>query len=159
MGHSNKPSNKSTSGKLNLSILRYQINKNQIFYVDELFYLAILGLTKISILMFYLRIFPSHHFKIACYIAMGFVALWTIIIEFLAIFQCWPVSYNWEGWKGDYPHPHTCVDLNAQTYSSSAINIFQDVMVLLLPIPWLLKLNVSLKKKLNILIMFSIGIL
>ena len=135
------------------------INKLQIFYVDEFFYLMILGLTKISILMFYLRIFPSEHFKQACYLVIGWVTLWTVLVEFLAFFQCLPISYRWEGWMGNYSHDYKCFNMTALTYASAAINIAQDFVVLLLPVPWLLMLNVSLRKKINILILFSLGIL
>jgi len=46
-----------------------------------------------------------------------------------------------------------------QTYSSAAINIALDFTVLFLPVPWLLKLQVNLRKKCNLLLMFSIGVL
>lgn len=109
-------------------------------------------------MIFYLRIFPSQNFRIVCYIVISWVAIFTVLIEFFTLFQCRPISYNWEGWKGDYGS-HKCANLNARAYASSLINIAQDFVVLILPTPWLLKLNVTLKKKINILIMFSIGTL
>jgi hypothetical protein len=68
------------------------------------------------------------------------------------------MSYNWEGWK-DNNEAKKCLDLTALAYASAAINIAQDVFILVLPIPWLLKLNTTRKKKINILGMFNMGIL
>lgn len=108
--------------------------------------------------MFYLRIFPSDNFKKACYVVLVWIVICTVIIVLLTIFQCVPVSYNWLGWTGTQK-PARCTNLNAQTYASSSINIIQDVVILVLPLPWLVKLNVGWRRKLNVLLMFSIGIL
>jgi hypothetical protein len=122
-----------------------------------MFYIPILGFCKVSILLFYLRIFPSRNFKITSYTILGVVIISTVIVEFLTLFQCTPVSYNWEGWKES--GSGKCTDPNSQTYASSSVNIALDFIILLLPIPWLLKLQVSLRYKLNVILMFSIGIL
>jgi len=56
-------------------------------------------------------------------------------------------------------NPARCVNVNAQAYATSSISIAQDFIILLVPVPWLARLNVGLRKKINILLMFSIGIL
>jgi hypothetical protein len=88
---------------------------------------------------------------------MGAVSLIAVAIQFVTLFQCTPISYNWEGWKGDWKGK--CLDINKLTYASAALNIAQDVAVLILPIPWLVKLQVNLKQKFGIMVMFSLGIL
>jgi hypothetical protein len=129
----------------------------QYFFVGEVFYFALLGLCKISILLFYLRIFPSRTLQISCYVVIIYVTAFTVTIDFLAIFQCTPLSYNWEGWKGNMER--RCIDSNTQILVAAANTIAQDFIVLLLPLPWLVRLKVELWKKINVLWMFSAGIL
>ncbi|KAH6645895.1 hypothetical protein BKA67DRAFT_582660 [Truncatella angustata] len=128
----------------------------KLFFVDESFYLALLALCKIVMLCFFLRIFPNKWFRIAVYVTIGFVALTAILLIFLQIFQCWPINYNWEGWKGTYGSHH-CFNVNTLTYTAGAISIFQDCLLLVLPLPLLLTLNTSWRKKINIVVMFSLG--
>jgi len=120
-------------------------------------YITTLALCKISILLFYLRIFPSRAFRIICQTIAAATIVYTIVFLFLTLFQCTPVAYIWEGWqkasKGE------CRDPAVTAYVSAAINIALDFSILLLPVPWLVKLHVSLKRKLNVLLMFSIGVL
>lgn len=52
-----------------------------------------------------------------------------------------------------------CLDLNALGYSSAGINILQDIVILIIPIPWLINLNCSRRKKIQILAMFGLGVL
>lgn len=129
----------------------------QFFLVGELFYIFILGLSKPSILAFYLRIFPSDNFRRSCLSVISLTVLSTVAFLVVTLFHCYPISYNWNGWKKE--SEGKCTNLNAQTYATAAMNIVLDFCVLLLPIPWLLKLQVSLRKKINLILMFSLGIL
>jgi hypothetical protein len=114
-----------------------------------------LAAIKISILLFYLRIFPGRAFRIATYTILGFVALSSIIVIFLQIFQCTPIAYNWDrSIKGG-----KCLNVNALTYSHAGMTIFQDFAILLLPIPELLGLKMEIKKKLGVIFIFQIGLL
>ena len=130
----------------------------QLFFWDEIFYVMILGLCKISILTFYLRIFPHQKFRKFCYIILGWVALNTVVFTLSTLLQCIPISTNWTGWEKKGGRDK-CLNLNAQSFASAAINIAQDIIIPLLPIPWLLRLRVTLKKKLHVLFMFSLGFL
>lgn len=86
------------------------------------------------------------------------VVVTMILFQLLSLLQCIPISYNWEGWK-DKDEAKKCLDLTALAFASAAINIAQDIVILLLPIPRLLKLNTSCKKKVAVLMMFNLGIL
>lgn len=128
----------------------------KLFYIDESFYLTVLVLTKISILFFYLRIFPQKKFRWACYAVMGWVGLSGLAFVFLQIFQCVPVSFVWEGWLGTYG-PHWCLDVHALTYTAAAFSITQDLVILIMPLPLLWNLNTGLRQRIDIGIMFSLG--
>ncbi|KAH7310924.1 hypothetical protein BKA65DRAFT_600984 [Rhexocercosporidium sp. MPI-PUGE-AT-0058] len=127
-----------------------------LYFWDEIVYVLILGLCKISIITFYLRIFPSQKFRYTCYVILAWVILTTVLFMLLTLFQCVPISINYFGWETNGGRDK-CLDLNAESYASAAINIIQDFIILFLPIPWLLRLRVSLMKKLHVLFMFSLG--
>ncbi|KAK1593571.1 CFEM domain-containing protein [Colletotrichum navitas] len=129
----------------------------KIFFIDESLYLTCLGLTKISVLFFYLRIFPNKSFRYATYATMSYIGLSTTILLFLQIFQCIPFSYNWDGWKGDFG-PHHCLNINVLAFVAGGLSISHDVIILFLPIPLLWHLNMGLRSKIGIFIMFSLGI-
>ncbi|KAK5662876.1 hypothetical protein OQA88_6287 [Cercophora sp. LCS_1] len=128
------------------------------FYIAETFYLSIITLTKISILCFYLRIFPNYRFRIACFAVMAWVAVSGVVFIFLQIFQCTPVAYLWDGWKKGAFGPFRCSDLNTLAFTSAAFSIGQDMVILILPLPLLARLDVSRRSKLGIMFMFSLGI-
>jgi len=123
------------------------------FYIAENMYVWILASTKISILFFYLRVFPHEPMRFAFWGTMGLTTISTVTISLLTIFQCHPVSYFW---NRDI-HSGRCVDLNALAYANAAMSIIEDVLIVVLPIPIVAKLKMSLNKKLGIGLMFAIG--
>lgn len=88
---------------------------------------------------------------------IAFVSTWGIMIIGLTITQCDPISYAWTRWSET--GLGACRNVNAQTYATAAINIIQDIGVLALPLPSVYKLQTTIRKKLQLFIMFSVGIL
>ncbi|KAK0386610.1 hypothetical protein NLU13_6445 [Sarocladium strictum] len=129
----------------------------KVFYIDEPFYLLTLCLTKISVLCFYLRIFPARAFRWTAYAAMAFVLIPTTIFLFLQIFQCQPIHLIWDGWLSKGWEDH-CLDINTLAYVAGSFSIAQDLILIVLPMPWLLKLKIGLKTKLGVILMFSLGV-
>lgn len=50
-----------------------------------------------------------------------------------------------------------CIDINLLTYGAGGIAVGLDLIILLLPIRDLVKLNMSRRKKVHVLLMFSVG--
>ena len=50
-----------------------------------------------------------------------------------------------------------CLDVNLLAYATGGIAVGFDIIILLLPIPQLVKLKMNMRKKLNVLFMFSLG--
>lgn len=116
-----------------------------------------ISVTKLSILAFYLRIFTDQTFKRMTYGLMGIVTAYLFTTVIATIWQCTPVSYVWSGWAGE-TEGH-CIDVFVLTWIVSSINILLDILIILLPIPHLLKLTLSRKKKIQIVSMFCVGLL
>lgn len=130
----------------------------KLFYISESLYLTLLGLTKVSIIFFYLRIFPNPRFRVFCWVVMCWVLVSTTTFVILQIFQCTPISAIWRSWEGNYPVPYHCFDVNALAYAAASFSIAQDIVILAMPLPLLLSLNTKWRRKVGIVIMFSLGV-
>ncbi|KAH7131282.1 hypothetical protein EDB81DRAFT_808285 [Dactylonectria macrodidyma] len=130
-------------------------NFTMYFYIMAVLYFAQITLMKLSLLFFYLRIFPGKLIRQLLWGTIIFNALFGISYVFVAIFHCQPVSYFWKKWDGE--HEGHCTDLNAITVSNAVISIILDVWMLILPISQLRHLNLHWKKKVGISLMFCVG--
>lgn len=132
-------------------------NDIQIYYFDEIFYITAIAMTKISILLFYLRIFPDRSFRLWAHITLAFCVLYILGFVPAIIAQCIPVSLAWERW--DSQHDGKCIDLNAMGWTAAAFNIVLDAIVIILPLQEMSKLKMSKRRKMGILFMFLGGTL
>ncbi|KAJ8128635.1 hypothetical protein O1611_g5000 [Lasiodiplodia mahajangana] len=125
-------------------------------WVTELLYFILLVFTKVSLLLFYLRVFPSQMFQRVCYITMGVVVASGIAFTLTGIFYCTPVSYIWTGWARE-TEGH-CINFNAFAWAHAVTSIVQDLWIIGLPLPSLLNLQLGTRKKIHLILMFSVGL-
>ncbi|KAI1491996.1 hypothetical protein F5X96DRAFT_692524 [Biscogniauxia mediterranea] len=126
-----------------------------IYIFDEILYIAALGITKISILLFYLKLFPKRSFRICTWVLITANIIYALTYIFLLIFQCDPIEGAWRFWDGEFKAK--CLSINVLSWSAAAINIALDLAVIILPLPELFKLSLSMRKKIQILAMFAVG--
>ncbi|KAI1852284.1 hypothetical protein JX265_006334 [Neoarthrinium moseri] len=126
-----------------------------LYFWDELFYITSLALTKVSILLFYLKVFPKRSFRICVYILIGLNIAYALGYDLVLIFQCSPIDGAWRSWDGEYNAK--CISINILGWSAAAINIALDLGTIILPLPELFQLSMSMKKKVQILLMFAVG--
>jgi hypothetical protein len=94
-----------------------------------------ISMTKLSILAFYLRIFPDLKFKRSTYLCATVPA---------TICQFTPVPYMWNSWTGE-TKGH-CISVFVLTWMATSIHILLDIIIILLPILPVMKLILSRKK-------------
>lgn len=121
-------------------------------------YALSLALIKLSILAFFLRIFPDIKFRRVVQLTMAFIVLMTVVYGVLFALQRKPLWMFWEGWKNKSPRG-MMLDTNATAMSHALINVALDVWMMILPITQLWKIGIKRKKKFGIIAMFSVGIL
>lgn len=126
-----------------------------IYYFDELLYLGSLTMVRVSILCLYLRIFPQKTFKSIVHAVVVGNTLYGTVFILISIFQCIPVRAAWTRWDGTVGA--RCVNANALGWTSGAINIALDVIILVLPMPGLAKLVMPWERKIHILMIFGLG--
>jgi len=123
-------------------------------YIGWNLYVIILGLVKASLIALYLQVFHDRQFRIICYIVLGYIAVSTLIIQFLTIFACTPVQSFW-----DRDIKGKCLDVGAIGFANSANAILQDLVILTLPMPSLFKLQMKMWRKIAVAFMFAVGTL
>ncbi|KAL4902753.1 hypothetical protein BDW74DRAFT_157519 [Aspergillus multicolor] len=108
---------------------------------------------KLSILLFYVRIFPTRSFRTLSY-AMGFLVLaHGIGVLFAAIFQCSPIQYIW-----DKSIPGgSCFNQQAFYRYVSPPNIATDAAILVMPMPLVWGLQTRWTQKLALTGVFMLG--
>ncbi|KAI0435708.1 hypothetical protein F4803DRAFT_544596 [Xylaria telfairii] len=135
-----------------------QDNITKILYLywwAEILYIVGLPLTRISILCFYLRVFPQQRIRWATFLLIGLNVAYLIAFIFATVFQCYPVYGAWTLWDGTFTGH--CNNIHVQSWVQAALNIFLDLLVIILPLPPLAGLTASRQKKVQIMIMFSFG--
>ncbi|KAF2790229.1 hypothetical protein K505DRAFT_377667 [Melanomma pulvis-pyrius CBS 109.77] len=124
-------------------------------WLTEVFYFMAVAFTKISFLYFCLRIFPRKELRTTIFTLVAISTAYGIAFTIACLFNCTPVSFIWENWDGE--HKGKCINFHVFAWAHAAINIALDVTIIAVPIPELLKLSLSMKKKVYIIMMFSIG--
>ncbi|KAI3398753.1 hypothetical protein diail_8620 [Diaporthe ilicicola] len=128
-----------------------------VFFAFEAIYDLCLGMIKISICFFYMRIFQSPGFQKVMWATQIFNVLTMLVFFLVGWAQCRPLNLFWQGWDGE--HKGSCFNINAFAYAHSAVNIAIDLWMLILPATQVWRLNMTLKKKLAVTLMFACGIL
>lgn len=144
------------------------------FYTLEILYFAQVMLLKMTLLFFYLQIFPGPARKL----------LWgTVVVNgifgvsfmLLATFQCTPISFFWDGWDGEHKgkwyvitsltpcdllaNRKNSLNSNAIGWANAAISIALDLWMIAIPMWQVRNLNLHWKKKVGVAIMLLVGTL
>ncbi|KAH0492027.1 hypothetical protein TgHK011_003424 [Trichoderma gracile] len=122
------------------------------FFVFQCFVKNTVAITKLSFLFLYLDIFPQRKFRMICWAMVFQIGAGLVALSFTTIFQCTPVQYSW-----DKTISGTCINIKAFWYGQSGWNTLMDVVVLVLPIPVILKLQMNRRAKISILAVFVLG--
>jgi hypothetical protein len=127
------------------------------FYVMEVLYFGEVVLLKLSLLFFYLRVFPGTRLRQLLWGTVIFDIIYGIVFIFAGTFQCWPVSYYWKKWDGE--HSGRCINVNALAWANAAVSIALDLWMIGLPMSQVIKLKLHWKKKVGVGLMLGVGTL
>jgi hypothetical protein len=122
----------------------------------QVFYGTTLGLIKISICLFLLRIFSAaNHFRMYAWIVIAFTTAWSILVILTAFILCQPFAFSWDstipGGK--------CSDQTAWFIAIGVLDLTVDLMILVLPMPIIWKLQLPVGNRIALLGIFCVGVL
>ncbi|RHZ46945.1 uncharacterized protein CDV56_102134 [Aspergillus thermomutatus] len=123
-------------------------------WVSIPFYNLTLALTKISLIILYMRLFAATNkrFRTLLIVFLVFiiiVGLWIVLSNFLI---CIPVRGFW-----DRSVPSTCLSTTVVWCLNAALQIVTDIVVVTTPIPTLARLRLPGRQKFAVILMFALG--
>ncbi len=125
----------------------------QMFWASLWIYNLALTSTKISILVQYIRIFPTRHFRCACYAVLCIVIACGSWGVFGNVFLCNPVNFFWDrSLRGG-----KCMNNYIIWFTTAGLNIGQDLIILFLPIRVIRSLQISRSQKKGLITMLALG--
>ncbi|KAJ9485275.1 hypothetical protein VN97_g8071 [Penicillium thymicola] len=124
----------------------------KLFFVSQAFYKLTMNMTKMSILMLYLRIFIQRWFRIVCYVLLVIITSYMVGAFFASVFQCTPVARAW-----NKTIPGSCINITTNWYANAGFSIATDIIILTLPMYPLYKSKIILKRKIALMIIFALG--
>jgi hypothetical protein len=108
---------------------------------------------KISLLLFYVRIFTVRRFQIFAYAVGSLVLVHGIAVLFAIIFQCKPVPYAWDKTIPD----GKCFVQHVLYRFMSPPNVLTGILILVMPMPFVWKLHMPRAQKMALTGVFLLG--
>ena len=108
-------------------------------------------LTKLSILFFYNRIFPSKGLVRASWVIGSIVVAYNVALVLVTAFECRPLSTFWTR------KPGTCINTLPPFTVLASFNVLTDVLILVLPVKFVLKLRMRMARKVQVCGIFLLG--
>lgn len=124
----------------------------KLFFFAQTPYKISVCLNKVAAILFYLRIFISQNFRIAAFVVMGIIIAWSIGGVGATIWQCVPIAGAWNRSLGA-----RCINSDQFWVAYAVMNILTDIMVLVLPIPSIMRLQLKPREKLLLCAIFLMG--
>ncbi|KAL4882703.1 hypothetical protein BJY04DRAFT_206912 [Aspergillus karnatakaensis] len=121
--------------------------------VAAIFYCLGTGFLKVSVLLFYMRIFPSQTFHIAVWVLVFIAAGYNIASVLVNVFSCSPIAKSWDVsiLSG------TCINRPVFYFANAGLGIFTDFATVLLPVPWLRRLQMPMRQKIAVGCILAMG--
>ncbi|KAF2092831.1 hypothetical protein NA57DRAFT_17324, partial [Rhizodiscina lignyota] len=130
------------------------------WYFFTVFYVVSIFLVRLAVCFLLLRVCIRRWHKIFIYFVMGLNVLFNIYYFFVTVFQCMPVNYLWRQFDPVSPLKGHCVPptVNGDSViASTAVSVFTDWSLGLLPIFILRDLQMNIRKKAAIGILLSLA--
>jgi len=125
----------------------------KLFYYGEAVYYIVVGTTKVAILFLYLRLIPQKGYRLIIWATMVFVTLTFLVFVIVGLFQCSPINFAWDKTIVG----GTCFNVTALFYANAGVNIFQDLLIYVLPMRMLFQIQLPQRQKIALIIVFAIG--
>ena len=121
-------------------------------WTTQIIFGCAISLTRLSLLFFYRRIFATKTFHWLSVIMGVFLVAWWISYVTAVILSCRPVNAFWDqSIKGH------CMNEMTLAYGLTATELVMNIALVIMPIPWIIRLNLPKEKKFAIGGVFMLG--
>lgn len=133
--------------------LNYSPHASKTVYVTMVMYGPTAFLTKISLLWIMTRVFnPYRKAVIFIYVFLGVMLAYYIPAVIVKIRICKPISTFWDPDNGG-----SCLDQTAIILADAVVSVVSDLIVLILPLPLTLSLQMSTDRKMRVMGILGAG--
>jgi hypothetical protein len=136
----------------------YRVNQNPPLTVQGIMSFAFLWnatvcFSKISILLMYTTLIPIPSMLKWAGVIGSVVITWNVANIIAGFLICRPLAKNW-----NFALPGSCGSQPAFYFAMGVINLITDTVIIVLPMPYLLRLRMALSKKVFAMALLSVGI-
>ncbi|TGO08350.1 hypothetical protein BTUL_0213g00070 [Botrytis tulipae] len=135
-------------------------DSNIAFWPGELLQIPALGFVKLSLILFYRRVFTRNaapRFNIVTWFMILIIIIWTLSFFFSILFICGTdFSAYWTSTIVEKAH---CVDTDMLHNAFAISDVVTDFVIISLPVPMIFGLHLTVARKIGILAIFSLGAL
>lgn len=137
-----------------LLIIDGQLQSLKIFYVATMLYVPMVLFVKTSLIYTLIRLWSPYRAKvISLYIFLAIIITYYIVILFVKVFTCNPIHLFWE-----VEHSSgSCLNRSAIILADSIISVTTDLAILTFPVALTWGLQMSVSKKLHIILILGAG--
>ncbi|KAL1592403.1 hypothetical protein SLS59_009756 [Nothophoma quercina] len=129
----------------------------KILFIEEVYYYFVHWVIKFAFLFFYLRLSPDKTFRRLVYLGMTTNITIFIANILIACLQCMPFDEILH--PGTHPDARCIPKIVVLIVPSILVqNIVQDIYILILPVPTVLHLQMSTRRKIAVLSVISFGV-
>ncbi|KAI2473895.1 hypothetical protein F4781DRAFT_379269 [Annulohypoxylon bovei var. microspora] len=131
----------------------YHIGERLYGLLAYLSFILSVSFAKMSMLVLYLRLAPHMWFRWTCYICIAIIASYSVTAALVESLACRPL-------QGivDESIDAICYDSYPAYISLSSLNIGIDIIILLLPIPLVIRMQLPRRQKVSVILLFATGI-
>ncbi|EPS41584.1 hypothetical protein H072_4520 [Dactylellina haptotyla CBS 200.50] len=141
------------------TVVEGSISLIKMLFAMVVLYSFSLTMAKCSVIALYLRIFAGiRWFQNALYSILALIILFFVLTFFITIFQCHPIEAAFD-FRIALTKPTKCIVIKDFFYVSGSVNMLTDFLLVLLPMPLAWKLELDLRKRILIIVLFGLGIL
>jgi hypothetical protein len=120
----------------------------------EFVYVTAVSTIKLSVLLFYMRVFVNPGLRLATKLSISFVVLWTVGSIIQVFLTCRPCAVTWVSSVDDM-----CGNQTIAFIILGVVNVVTDALILLMPTHTVWNLNMRLGARVALLGVFLIGFL
>ena len=125
------------------------------FIIIEAVNVIPIGLAKCSLLFFYLRVFRGKLFSVITWATITLAAMWAISFFFSLLFACTPIHLYVR--EGITTPDVSCINTTQVYYAVSISDFVIDVVILVIPVPFIWRLHMKPAQKVAVTGIFALG--
>ncbi|EKJ70458.1 hypothetical protein FPSE_09452 [Fusarium pseudograminearum CS3096] len=126
---------------------------NQLSFVIPILYAVCTAFSKMALALFYRKLSPERWWRWSVCGVLFLVAGYNLAIMLVILFGCAPFAKSWDHTMLE----GTCVNRPAVYICTAGLGILSDLILLIMPLPMVLRSRIPRRQKAGLVVLFAIG--